>query len=412
MENLEIIKNELPLIVKRYIRKKKFTIIRRPYKAYNNALWTWDTVFNEIDNLKLIHPNNFFSSISIKYGIVISTLKNKYYDFKNNKIIIDNKEHRGHKRIFNNTVELNMFTFLKNNFIDKNEMLCNELIKLHSIEIFKTLNNNKIFKASTGWCTGFKNKFKLSTVRCSISRKATTLYNKLELNSFLKLCDEKHKLVGSNYFFNFDETKNNNINVSKTTIHIKGTDNAKIYVKNNEKEGVTAGLIINAAGEILKPIIIAKGKTKKCLNKYKLNNDNIIGTYSNNGWINNGIMKVVLDLINIKTNNNKACLLLDQFNAHTSESTKEYAATKNIELIFIPKGYTYKYQPLDVGIFSIIKQKSKSIWRKEKIKNTNLKITNADAIKHFLTAIGELTSEIIKKSFTNSCFMKQNNNIL
>ena len=135
-----------------------------------------------------------------------------------------------------------------------------------------------------------------------------------------------------------DETKNNNINVSKTTIHIKGTDNAKIYVKNNEKEGVTAGLIINAAGEILKPIIIAKGKTKKCLNKYKLNNDNIIGTYSNNGWINNGIMKVVLDLINIKTNNNKACLLLDQFNAHTSESTKEYAATKNIELIFIPCG--------------------------------------------------------------------------
>jgi hypothetical protein len=92
MENLEIIKNELPLIVKRYIRKKKFTIIRRPYKAYNNALWSWDTVFTEIDNLKLIHPNNFFSSISIKFGIVISTLKNKYYDFKNNKIIIDNKE--------------------------------------------------------------------------------------------------------------------------------------------------------------------------------------------------------------------------------------------------------------------------------------------------------------------------------
>ncbi len=89
------------------------------------------------------------------------------------------KKHRGHKRIFNATEELNMFTFLKNNFIDKNEMLCNELIKLHSIEIFKTLNNNKNFKASTGWCTGFKNKFNLSTVKCSISKKATTLYNEL-----------------------------------------------------------------------------------------------------------------------------------------------------------------------------------------------------------------------------------------
>ena len=54
--------------------------------------------------------------------------------------------------------------------------------------------------------------------------------------------------------------KNNNINVSSTTIHIKGTDNAKINVNGNEKESVAATLIINASGEILKPIIIVKKK--------------------------------------------------------------------------------------------------------------------------------------------------------
>jgi len=298
-----------------------------------------------------------------------------------------------------------MFSYLKDNFIDKNEMLCNEMIKLHAIDIFKSLNNNKKFNASSGWCSNYKNKYNLSTVICSVSKKSTTLYTELELNNFVKLCDEKHKLVGSDNFYNCDEIKNNNINISNTTIHIKGTDNAKININENEKEGVTATLIINASGEMLKPIITTKGKTKLSLKKYELN-DKVIGTYSNNGWTNSGIMKILIDLINDKSSNKKACLLLDQYPSHCTEFVKKYSLEKNIELIYIPKGYTYKYQPLDVGINGIIKQKSKAIWRSEKIKNPKLKITNADGIKHFLKAINEISKETIQKSFVKSCFTK------
>ena len=43
-----------------------------------------------------------------------------------------------------------MFSYLKNNFIDKNEMLCDELIKLNALDTFKLLNNNKIFNTSSG----------------------------------------------------------------------------------------------------------------------------------------------------------------------------------------------------------------------------------------------------------------------
>ena len=93
--------------------------------------------------------------------------------------------------------------------------------------------------------------------------------------------------------------------------------------------------------------------------------------------------------------------------SHKTQFIREYALTKNIELIYVPKGYTYKYQPLDVSINGIIKQKSKSIWRTEKIKNPEMKITNADGIKHLLTSINELSEEIIKKSFYKSCFIKK-----
>ena len=54
----------------------------------------------------------------------------------------------------------------------------------------------------------------------------------------------------------------------------------------------------------------------------------------------------------------------------------------------------------------ILKQKSKASWRAEKIKNPELKITNADGITHLMNAINELSVETIKNSFHKSCFMK------
>lgn len=174
----------------------------------------------------------------------------------------------------------------------------------------------------------------------------------------------------------------------------------------NEKEGFTLTLIISYGGIMLIPILTAKGKTKASLNKYDLNDDKILGTYSNNGWINNGIIKIALEQIYINTKGKSSILLLDQFKVHTDDFILDEAKKRNIKLIFVPKGLTYKYQPLDVLINGILKQKAKKLWRKEIIKDPNMKITNADAVKHFLTAKEDITSDIIIKSFDKSCFIK------
>ena len=156
---------------------------------------------------------------------------------------------------------------------------------------------------------------------------------------------------------------------------------------------------------MLKPILTVKGKTKLCLKKYNLEEEKILGTYSNNGWVNNGIIKIALDEIYNTTNGAPSALLLDQFTIHTDDFVKEEAKKRNIELFFVPKGLTSKYQPLDVLINGILKQKAKKLWRHEIVKNPDIKITNADAVKHFLTAKEDITSEIIKKSFDKSCFL-------
>ena len=50
------------------------------------------------------------------------------------------------------------------------------------------------------------------------------------------------------------------------------------------------------------PILTAKGKTNLCLKKYDLDDTKILWTYSNNGWTNNGIMKISLEQIYKQTN--------------------------------------------------------------------------------------------------------------
>ena len=301
--------------------------------------------------------------VSNKYGIKYQTLLNKYHMYinKNNKFLnINDKNRGGYNKVFTEHEEYEIYLFLKNNFIDENQMLCNDIIKFHAQDEYQKIYKNNNFHASDGWCNMFKQRWNLSTVKCSISKIATKIYTDAEINDFLKKCSDRYMKVGS-FFFNLDETKWNNINVSLTTIHIKNSDNAKININGNEKEGFTLTLIISVDGKMLIPILTAKGKTKNSLKKYCIDNDKIIGTYSNNGWTNSGIIKICLDQIFKITNGKNSILLLDQYPSHCNDFIEKYSKDKNIELIYVPVGLTYKYQPLDVSINGILKQKSKML---------------------------------------------------
>ena len=120
------------------IREPKITEKRNPYKKYQNANQTWTDIFTEIDELKYKIDKGFIKIIANKYGIKYQTLKNKYNKNKNkndDSVNSVNSENRGGiKRIFNEQEEYEIFLFLKDNFMDKNRMLCNEIIKLHAID--------------------------------------------------------------------------------------------------------------------------------------------------------------------------------------------------------------------------------------------------------------------------------------
>jgi hypothetical protein len=60
------------------------------------------------------------------------------------------------------------------------------------------------------------------------------------------------------------------------------------------------------------PILTAKEKTKLCLKKYDLDETKILGTYSINGWVNCGIVKVVFGKIYESTKGQKISVIIRQ----------------------------------------------------------------------------------------------------
>lgn len=179
----------------RHTRNKKFTEKRRPYKPYLKAKWSWDEIFDEINQIKDT-STNFLKYISDKYGIVYGTLKNKYNKYcKNNKIDINIEKRGGSNRIFTRNEERELYDHIKSNFIDKNTPLTNNIIKKIALERFKHTksNKNKNFNNSDGWCNTFKKKWNLSTQKVRCSKKATNIPTDDDIKIFLDKCDDVFK---------------------------------------------------------------------------------------------------------------------------------------------------------------------------------------------------------------------------
>ena len=128
---------KLPLNIRRN-GKVKFTEKSKPYKKYLNATWEWIDIFLEIECLK--DEPKIFKIISKKYNINYGTLRNKYIKFKNDESYNDpDNENRGINKIFTKKEEMEIYLFLKENFIDKHKVLCDDIIKIHSINKFKEI---------------------------------------------------------------------------------------------------------------------------------------------------------------------------------------------------------------------------------------------------------------------------------
>ena len=396
---------EVPVNIKRY-RERKFTEKRDNYKNYNNAKWDWNDIFAKIENKERCKKE-----IAKAYNIKYKTLLDKYKKWVDNekKKIIKKENRGGHKKIFTIEQEKDLALYIKDVYIANGLFFDNECIKILALKKYKLLcNNNKNktendnkFNCSDGWVNDFKKKWKLTTKGYNYNKVFINI-NDDKIKAFLNKCFFIDHCFSKTLVFNLDETFWLLVNNSSTVIGIKG-EHRKVSLAIDEKSGYTAVFIISASGIFMKPIIILKGLTNRCL--YKINNINdnkIYKKFSSSGWIDESIMFFILDEIVKITACQKTIIFLDNYSVHTMESINNYAKNLNIIFEFIPAYTTSKYQPLDVKINGPIKAIGKNIAKELFLENPFSTPTLCSSINCLIEAKDKISSELIVKSFRDA----------
>jgi hypothetical protein len=146
-------------------------------------------------------------------------------------------------------------------------------------------------------------------------------------------------------------------------------------------------------------MIITKGKTDRCLTKFNIKNDEVIGIYTKNGWSNETCIKLVLDQIAKKTDCENSVLLLDQYPSHTTDDIKNYAKERNIKLQYVPTGLTSKYQPLDLKINGILKNLAIKSYTKKLVDDPEMIYSCSNCLDDLLENIKKVKKRTIMSSF-------------
>ena len=305
-----------------------------------NAEWNINDVLNETYNLELDGEHKYIKKISSIYNICEGTLKRIYQKWKKDKRpYLHLTETRGLKKLFSEQQELDLYEYIKAVYINGNLFFDDECLQILAKKKWDSLYPDKdLFKGSRGWVYYFKERWNLSSfIAQKLKNNPITGDNDIE--NYYKKCKEAY-LKNSSFLFNMDETFWRILNGAMHVIGIKGTGKRNLLTNINEKEGFTSIFLITADGLIHKTIIIIKGTTNRCLSKTGLLDDSkLTRKYSKNGWIDDNIMKFILDEIFRITKGEQGYLILDQYTVHTKDEIIEYAKNKKVDLIYVCSGW-------------------------------------------------------------------------
>ena len=343
-------------------------------------------------------------------------------------------EHRGKKSFFTEDEEQKLYEFIKEVYIDNHFFFDDECLKflaklkwdmlyldnknINDIGKVKNNydkeeknkdksskpNNKNIFKASNGWINDFKKKWGLSTFTSNPTRKVINPNNE-EIKTFYKIYRDKIENIKDRNVFNMDETFWRLVNGSLSVIGLTGSENRKVLVGCDVKSGFTSIFIISSDGQFLKPVIVVKGKTLKCLKKIGQEDDtHVYCKYSESGWIDNKIMLFVLHVIYEITKGSDSLLILDRYSVHMTKIIIDEAKKLNIILLFVPTGCTSTNQPLDVSINGPIKSTGKKLAKRIYVSNPCEIPTIKDSVNCLIEAKKSIKKSTIINSFIKACF--------
>ena len=207
---------------------------------------------------------------------------------------------------------------------------------------------------------------------------------------------------------NADETCWRIINGVLKTICLKGSDQVNVNINFDIKSSVTVMAACTLSGRKLPLMLIAKGKTKKCEDKYvkdprlrKYINKSLFIDHTPDGWSINSFVLNYLKFLKKQMDQKPFYLIWDLHASHRHELVKAEANNLNINLSFIPAGQTDRWQPLDCSIFGIVKKQSHQKFQELCLEKEMQNIDIIDTIVILLEVWNSIDSNLIRKSWNN-----------
>ena len=118
----------------------------------------------------------------------------------------------------------------------------------------------------------------------------------------------------------------------------------------NKKNGITTTPFVSAAGDILATQVIARGRTRKCVDNRQLPPD-LAGDFSATGWQTEATLNRYIEQYLVPYFGPEGgTLILDEYSAHHTDAVRECLNSHFIDLITVPPQMTHVLQPLDVGV--------------------------------------------------------------
>ena len=231
-----------------------------------------------------------------------------------------NKKGQGRKISYPQELEDQLVSWILQKREEQFVVVSTQLIRLKALSLIKDINPN--FKV---WVRKFMKRNDLVLrVRTHISQNlAKDLEEKIE-----KFQAEVQKIRDNNdypfeYVCNMDETPIFWDLVPNQVVDRKGKKTVRVRTTNSEKNRITAVLCCTAAGKLLLPFIIFKGKTKRPLQKVNIPSGAVCTTQVN-AWMDEERMLEWIDKVWSPYVKGKPVLLsLDTFSGHLTSVVKE-----------------------------------------------------------------------------------------
>ena len=195
-----------------------------------------------------------------------------------------------------------------------------------------------------------------------------------------QICEEAHDFIltmrprvssadrDQRFIINMDQTPVFFNMSSSTTLQQAGSRTVNGRTSTSSTMQVTVAVTVTASGEMLKPLIIFKGKPKgRIQREFPTYPEGSFYSCQDNAWMDEQVMKDWVETV-LKPHVEQApedihpILLLDSYRCHMMASIVNAIGDLGVQIEHIPGGCTGLCQPIDVGIGKPMKNRIRNSW--------------------------------------------------